>query len=171
MVSNSTSSKQKNQIAQQTEQKLTKKPPPVYHCDFKRVIITDTEEAFFLNPQYKIELKPSNKIIISLMQTDKKMENNAYIKFNFMVVYSKGRNSRVWDLQENNIIKKAVNSEKDDGIRREIVMTLDYNEAIRRYNNINTRKFNKNERLFINLIPYMEYTAKYEVEKRKSKNI
>ena len=172
MMSNTTKSQQKNQIAQQTtEQKITKKPPPVYQCDFKRVIITDTEEAFFLNPQYKIEIKPSNKIIISLMQTDKKMENNAYIKFNFMVVYTKGRNSRVWDLQENNIIKKAVNSEKDDGIRREIVMTLDYNEAIRRYNNINTRKFNKNERLFVNLIPYMEYTAKYEVEKKGNQRI
>jgi len=171
MVSNSTSSKQKNQVNPPTEQKLTKKPPPVYQCDFKRVIITDTEEAFFLNPQYKLELKPSNKIIISLMQTDKKMENNAYIKFNFIVVYSRGRNSRVWDLRESDIIKKAVNSEKDDGIRREIVMTLDYNEAIRRYNQINTRKFNKNERLFINLIPYMEYTAKYEVEKRGNQRI
>ena len=171
MVSNSTNSKTKNQVAQATEQKLTKKPPPVYQCDFKRVIITDTEEAFFLNPQYKIELKPSNKIIISLMQTDKKMENNAYIKFNFMVVYSRGRNSRVWDLKENNIIKKAVNSEKDDGIRREIVMTLDYNEAIKRYNHINTRKFNKNDRLFINLIPYMEYTAKYEIEKKGNQRI
>ena len=165
MVSNSTSSKQK-QIAPTTEQKVIKKPPPVYQCDFKRVIITDTEEAFFLNPQYKIELKPGNKIIISLMQTDKKMENNAYIKFNFMVVYSKGKHSRIWDLKENYIIKKAVNTEKDDGMRREIVMTLDYNEAIKRYNHINTRKFNKNDRLFINLIPYMEYTAKYEVEKK-----
>ena len=165
IVSNSTTSKQK-QMAPPPEQKTINKPPPVYQCDFKRVIVTDTEEAFFLNPQYKIELKPGNKIIISLMQTDKKMENNAYIKFNFMVVYAKGKNSRVWDLKENYIIKKAVNSEKDDGIRREIVMTLDYNEAIKRYNHINTRKFNKNERLFINLIPYMEYTAKYEIEKK-----
>ena len=115
MVSNSTNSKQK-QIVPTNEQKVTKKPPPVYQCDFKRVIITDTEEAFFLNPQYKIELKPSNKIIISLMQTDKKMENNAYIKFNFMVVYSKGKHSRIWDLKENYVIKKAVNSEKDDGM-------------------------------------------------------
>ena len=170
MVSNSTSSKQK-QIAPPPEQKTIKKPPPVYQCDFKRVIVTDTEEAFFLNPQYKIELKPGNKIIISLMQTDKKMENNAYIKFNFMVVYTKGKHSRVWDLKENYIIKKAVNSEKDDGMRREIVMTLDYNEAIKRYNHINTRKFNKNERLFINLIPYMEYTAKYEVEKKGHQRI
>ena len=155
VTSNSTVSRQKN-IPQQVEQKEKKKAPPVYQCDFKRVIVTDTEEAFFLNPQYKIELKPGNKIYISLMQTDQKMKNNAYTKFNFMVVFAKGKNSRVWDLKENHIIKKAVNSDKDDGIRREIVMILDYNEAVKRYNHINTRKFNKNERLFINLIPYME---------------
>ena len=170
MVSNSTSSKQK-QMAPPPEQKIVKKAPVVYQCDFKRVIVTDTEEAFFLNPQYKIELKPSNKIIISLMQPDKKMENNAYFKFNFMIVYAKGKNSRVWDLRENNIIKKAVNSEKDEGIRREIVMTLDYNEAIKRYNHLNTRKLNKNDRLFVNLIPYMEYTAKFEIEKKGNQRI
>ena len=170
VTSNSTVSRQKN-IPQQVEQKEKKKAPPVYQCDFKRVIVTDTEEAFFLNPQYKIELKPGNKIYISLMQTDQKMKNNAYIKFNFMVVFAKGKNSRVWDLKENHIIKKAVNSDKDDGIRREIVMILDYNEAVKRYNHINTRKFNKNERLFINLIPYMEYTAKFEIEKKGNQRI
>ena len=171
VTSNSTVSRQKK-IPEQTEQKEKKKAAaPVYQCDFKRVIITDTEEAFFLNPQYKIELKPGNKIIISLMQTDQKMKNNAYIKFNFMVVFARGKNSRVWDLKESHIIKKAVNSEKDDGIRREIVMTLDYTEAVKRYNQINTRKFNKNERLFINLIPYMEYTAKFEIEKKGNQRI
>ena len=166
MISSSTTSKPKNQMQGQDSKIPKKVEPQNYQCDFKRVIITDTEEAFFLNPQYKIELKQSNKVIISLMQTDKKMENNSYIKFNFMVVYCKGKNSRVWDLKESNIIKKAVNSEKDDGIRREIVMTLDYNEAIRRYNHINSSKISKNDRLFINLIPYMEYTAKYEIEKK-----
>ena len=105
------------------------------------------------------------------MQTDQKMKNNAYTKFNFMVVFARGKNSRVWDLKESHIIKKAVNSEKDDGIRREIVMTLDYTEAVKRYNHINTRKFNKNERLFINLIPYMEYTAKFEIEKKGNQRI
>ena len=120
VTSNSTVSRQKN-IAPPPEQKDKKKAAPVYQCDFKRVIVTDTEEAFFLNPQYKIELKPGNKIIISLMQTDQKMKNNAYIKFNFMVVFTRGKNSRVWDLKESHIIKKAVNSEKDDGARREIV--------------------------------------------------
>ena len=69
VTSNSTVSRQKN-IAPPPEQKDKKKAAPVYQCDFKRVIVTDTEEAFFLNPQYKIELKPGNKIIISLMQTD-----------------------------------------------------------------------------------------------------
>ena len=170
MTSNSTVSRQKN-IPKPNEEKDKKKSPVVYQCDFKRVIVTDTEEAFFLNPQYKIELKPGNKIIISLMQTDQKMKNNAYVKFNFMVVFARGKNSRVWDLKESHIIKKAVNSEKDDGARREIVMTLDYNEAIKRYNHINTRKFNKNERLFINLIPYMEYTAKFEIEKKGNQRI
>ena len=32
-------------------------------CGFKRKIIEDTEEAFFLNPQYKIEVKPNIKLI------------------------------------------------------------------------------------------------------------
>ena len=105
VTSNSTVSRQKK-IPEQTEQKEKKKAAPVYQCDFKRVIITDTEEAFFLNPQYKIELKPGNKIIISLMQTDQKMKNNAYTKFNFMVVFARGKNSRVWDLKESHIIKK-----------------------------------------------------------------
>ncbi len=100
------------------------------------------------------------------MQTDRKMQNNNYIKFNVMVVYSRGRNSRVWDLKESNIIKKAVNNDKDTGIRREIVMTLDFNEAIRRYNHINSRKINKNDHLFINILPYMEFTAKYEIDKK-----
>ena len=170
VTSNSSVSRQKN-LAPPKEEKDKKKPPPVYQCDFKRVIVTDTEEAFFLNPQYKIEIKPGNKLIISLMQTDQKMKNNAYIKFNFMIVFTRGKNTRVWDLKESHIIKKAINSEKDEGVRREIVMTLDYNEAIKRYNHINTRKFNKNERLFVNLIPYMEYTAKYEIEKKGNQRI
>ena len=170
VTSNSSVSRQKN-LAPPKEEKEKKKAPPVYQCDFKRVIVTDTEESFFLNPQYKIEIKPGNKLIISLMQTDQKMKNNAYIKFNFMIVFARGKNTRVWDLKESHIIKKAINSEKDEGVRREIVMTLDYNEAIKRYNHINTRKFNKNERLFVNLIPYMEYTAKYEIEKKGNQRI
>ena len=28
-------------------------------CEFRRNVIEDTEEAFFLNPQYKIEVKPN----------------------------------------------------------------------------------------------------------------
>ena len=107
VTSNSSVSRQKN-LAPPKEEKDKKKPPPVYQCDFKRVIVTDTEEAFFLNPQYKIEIKPGNKLIISLMQTDQKMKNNAYIKFNFMIVFTRGKNTRVWDLKESHIIKKRL---------------------------------------------------------------
>lgn len=142
----------------------------IIQCDFKRTVITDTEESFFLNPQYKIEVKQGNKLIISLMQKDKKTEGNQYFKCNFMIVYCKGKHSRVWDLKESNVIKKAL-SEKDDGLRREIVMLLDYNEIINRFNHQNSKKISKNDRLFVNLIPYMEYTEKYEIEKKGNQRI
>ena len=140
-------------------------------CDFKRNIIIDTEEAFFLNPQYKIEVKNTTKIIISLMQKDQKINNGNYVKMNFIVVYTKGKYSRIWDLDERRLIKKAIN-DKEDGNRREIVMNIDFREIIRRYNCLNMKKlsFNK-ERIYINLIPYLEYTAKYEIEKKGNQRI
>lgn len=142
-----------------------KKGNGIILCDFKREIINDTDDCFFLNPQYKLEIKQGTKLIISLMQEDQKMSNNAYIKCNFMVVLSKGRHSRVWDVKQSNIIKTALD-EKDDGIRREIVMLLDYNEIIRRYNNKNSKKISKTDKVQVNLIPYMEYTAKYEIDRK-----
>ena len=140
------------------------------HCDFKRDIIADTEDAFFLNPQYKLEIQPNTKLIISLMQEDKKMKDNAYIKCNFMIIVRKGKRSRVWDIKESHIIKKALD-DKDDGIRREIVMLLDYNEIVRKYNSQNGKKLPKNEKVFVNLIPFMEYTAKYEIERKGNQRI
>ena len=151
------------------------KPMPVIHskpsedmnivCEFKRNIIEDTEEAFFLNPQYKIEVKPNTKLIISLIQKDRKTSESEYIHTNFIVLYTKGRYSRVWDILDTNIIKRAL-TDKDDFNRREIVMLLDYREIIKKYNSQNHKKLNRNERVFINLIPYMEYHQKYEIEKK-----
>lgn len=70
-------------------------------CDFKRTIIEDTEESFFINPQYKIEVKYGNKLILSLLQEDKKKNhNNGYIKCNFILMLTKGRHTRVWDVDE-----------------------------------------------------------------------
>ena len=147
------------------------KPEVSIQCDFKRNIITDTEEAFFLNPQYKIEIKHSTKIIISLMQKDQKLNSGNYVKINFMVVFSKGRYSRIWDLDEKKLIKKAIN-DKEDGNRREIVMNLDSREIIKKYNSQNMKKLPINkDHLYINLIPYLEYTAKYEIEKKGNQRI
>ena len=168
-LSSNTNSKDVGLTVQQHNQKeqqaINASSKANIQCDFKRDIITDTEEAFFLNPQYKLAIRPNNKLIISLMQEDKKMENNAYIKCNFIIIYSKGRRSRVWDIKESNIIKKALD-DKDDGIRREIVMLLDYNEIIRKYNVQNGKKLPKNETVYVNLIPYMEYSEKYEIERK-----
>ena len=101
-----------------------KKKESISQSDFKRNIIIDTEEAFFLNPQYKIEVKNTTKLIISLMQKDQKLNNGNYVKINFIIVYTKGKYSRVWDLDERKLIKKAIN-DKEDGNRREIVMNID----------------------------------------------
>ena len=150
---------------------LPPKKESIIQSDFKRNIIIDTEEAFFLNPQYKIEVKNNTKIIISLMQKDQKMNNGNYVKINFIIVYTKGKYSRVWDLDERKLIKKAIN-DKEDGNRREIVMNIDFREIIRRYNSLNMKKlsFNK-ECIYINLIPYLEYTTKYEIEKKGNQRI
>ena len=128
-------------------------------CEFRRNIIEDTEEAFFLNPQYKIEVKPNTKLIISLIQKDRKVAETEYVHTNFIVLYTRGKYSRVWDILDTNIIKRAL-TDKDDFNRREIVMLLDYREIIKKYNSQNHKKLNRNERVFINLIPYMEYHQK-----------
>ena len=161
----------KSPIKPQPIQVIQPKQEISIQCDFKRDIIIDTEEAFFLNPQYKIELKPYSKIIISLMQKDQKMNNGNYVKINFMIVLTKGRYSRIWDLDEKKLIKKAIN-DKDDGNRREIVMNIDFREIIRKYNSQNMKKLPINkDHLYINLIPYLEYTAKYEIEKKGNQRI
>ena len=159
----------KAQVAVQIPQQP--KPEITIQCDFKRDIITDTEEAFFLNPQYKIEVRHSTKIIISLMQKDQKMNNGNYVKINFMIVLTKGRYSRIWDLDDRKLIKKAIN-DKDDGNRREIVMNIDFREIIRKYNSQNMKKLSlSKDRLYVNLIPYLEFTAKYEIEKKGNQRI
>lgn len=54
-----------------------------------RVILQDSEDRWFLNPQYKLEIKPGLKIIISLMQEDEKISYNPYQRCNFMIILSK----------------------------------------------------------------------------------
>ncbi len=138
-------------------------PPKIIHSTIKRNIITDTEDRWFLNPQYKIEIGPNTRMIISLMQKDKKLEDDNYLKCQFFLIYCKGKYSRVWDIDEDKIIKKSNNDlEKSN---REIIVQLDYNEALRIINSNRKKKLQKGELLHINLIPFIDYTEKYEVNK------
>ena len=99
------------------------------------------------------------------------MNNGNYVKINFMIVLTKGRYSRIWDLDDRKLIKKAIN-DKDDGNRREIVMNIDFREIIRKYNSQNMKKLSlSKDRLYVNLIPYLEFTAKYEIEKKGNQRI
>lgn len=132
----------------------------------KRVVITDSEDRWFLNPQYKLEIRPGTKLIISLLQEDEKLSKSAYQKCNFMIILAKGKSSRVWDLKEDNLIKKAVESD-DRNISREILVHLDYNEIVKRISQKRKKKLvSKGEKIQINVIPYLEYHSKYEVEKQ-----
>ncbi len=55
----------------------------------KRVVLTDSEDRWFLNPQYKVEMKPTTKLIITLLQSDEKLSKIPYQKCNFMILISK----------------------------------------------------------------------------------
>src|SRR5690606_28559659 len=92
--------------------------------------------------------------------------NNIYHKCNFMIILCKGKYSRVWDLKEEFLIKKA--SDDDDRKKsREIIANLDYNEAVKIISSkTKTKKLNKGGNIFVNVIPYIEYYCKYEIEKK-----
>lgn len=55
----------------------------------KRVILNDSEDRWFLNPQFKIEMKPTTKLIITLLQSDEKKSGMPYQKCNFLIVMTK----------------------------------------------------------------------------------
>jgi hypothetical protein len=76
----------------------------------KRVVLNDSEDRWFLNPQYKIHLKPGTRLIISLMQENEKITKKVFEKVNFVIMLSKGKYSRVWDFKEEDIIKKGIDT-------------------------------------------------------------
>ncbi len=131
----------------------------------KRLVINDTEDRWFLNPQYKLEIKPGTKLIISLMQEDERVSHNPYQRCNFIIILTRSKYSRVWDPKEDYIIKKASESE-DSKVSREKILYLDYNEVLRKLSNKNKKKIlAKSDRLYLNIIPYLEYYQKYEIER------
>jgi len=151
--------------------KKKKQVARVIYNPIKRNTIEDTEDRFFLNPQYKIEITPGTRLNISLMQEDKKIHDNNYLSVAFLLIYCKGRFSRVWEIKEENIIRKAVSeievpegSEKKN--KRETTIQLDYLDTLKKINEGRKKKIPRGESIQMNLIPYIDYNTKYETERQ-----
>ena len=151
--------------------KKKKQIAKVVYNPIKRNTIIDTEDRFFLNPQYKIEITPGTRLNISLMQEDKKIQENNYLSVAFLLIYCKGRYSRVWEIKEENIIKKAVSEiEVPEGQekknKRETTIQLDYLDTLKKINEGRKKKIPRGESIQMNLIPYIDYNTKYETERQ-----
>ena len=143
----------------------------VIYNPIKRNTVVDTEDRFFLNPQYKIEITPGTRLNISLMQEDKKTQENNYLSVAFLLIYCKGRYSRVWEIKEENIIRKAISEfeNPDDGEKlnkRETMIQVDYYDTLRKINEGRKKKIPRGEPIQMNLIPYIDYNTKYETERQ-----
>ena len=89
--SNANNFKNTNSLGNNGRTGMTKEPQDLMKSKelIKRVVLTDSEDRWFLNPQYKIEMKPSTKLIITLLQSDEKISNVSYQKCNFMIIMTK----------------------------------------------------------------------------------
>ena len=167
-----------NQIKQNEDKEKTgkngkkkKQVVKVVYNPIKRNTIQDTEDRFFLNPQYKIEITPGTRLNISLMQEDKKIQENNYLSVAFLLIYCKGRYSRVWEIKEENIIKKAISEiEVPEGgekkNKRETTIQLDYSDTLKKINEGRKKKIPRGECIQMNLIPYIDYNTKYQTERQ-----
>jgi hypothetical protein len=77
----------------------------------RRVVMADSDDRWFLNPQYKVHLKPGNKLIISLMQENEKISRKNYERVNFVIMLTRGKYSRIWEYKEDDIIKKGLDTD------------------------------------------------------------
>ena len=150
--------------------KTKKKVAKVIYNPIKRNTIVDTEDRFFLNPQYKIEITPGTRLNISLMQEDKKTQDNNYLSVAFLLIYCKGRYSRVWEIKDENIIRKAIsefeNEEGEKSNKRETTIQVEYYDTLKKINEGRKKKIPRGEPIQMNLIPYIDYNTKYETERQ-----
>ena len=168
---NSTNQPKPNDEKASKNGKKKKQVARVIYNPIKRNTIQDTEDRFFLNPQYKIEITPGTRLNISLMQEDKKIQDNSYLSVAFLLIYCRGRYSRVWEIKEENIIRKAVSEiEVPEGAekknKRETTIQLDYLDTLKKINEGRKKKIPRGESIQMNLIPYIDYNTKYETERQ-----
>lgn len=92
----------------------------------KPYVELDTDDKWFNNPQFRIRVYKKTKLIISLMQEDKRNETGAnnYIKCNFIVVQSRQKKSRIWVKPDDKDIKCEALKDPNAKPKREITQTL-----------------------------------------------
>lgn len=73
----------------------------------------DSNDKWFNNPQFRFSVTKKTQVIISLMQEDEKTSNRAYIPVNFMVVRTKSKKDRLWEVDRDDIVLEAA-----DGLQR-----------------------------------------------------
>jgi len=73
----------------------------------------DSDDKWFNNPQFRITVHKTTKVLISLMQADKKLTGKPYIPSNFLVLKNKDRKTRIWEKEEEDLVMEAA-----DGLQR-----------------------------------------------------
>ena len=73
----------------------------------------DTNDRWFNNPQFRLSVSKKTQIYISLMQEDEKISKKSYAPVNFLVVRSRARRERLWEVDKDDIVMEAA-----DGIQR-----------------------------------------------------
>lgn len=67
----------------------------------------DSNDKWFNNPQFRLSVNKKTQVIISLMQEDEKTSNKQYIPVNFIVVRTKSKKDRLWEVEKNDIVLEA----------------------------------------------------------------
>lgn len=73
----------------------------------KNNVSNDTNDRWFNNPQFRISVSKRTQIIISLMQEDEKISKRPYIPVNFLVVRTKSKRDRLWEVDKDDIVMEA----------------------------------------------------------------
>lgn len=69
--------------------------------------VQDTNDRWFNNPQFRLTVFKKTQVIISLMQEDEKMTKRPYIPVNFLVVRTKSKRDRLWEVNRDDIVLEA----------------------------------------------------------------
>ena len=67
----------------------------------------DTKDRWFNNPQFRLSVHKKTQIYISLMQEDEKITKKAYAPVNFLVVRTRSKKERLWEVDRDDIVMEA----------------------------------------------------------------